>query len=107
MKINSPRRADGCKIVNYRCSSGRKACGQLSFVEVAVNGRSIGSTGPLPDSGVMHRDGIRSTEYERNLRFDTSLLKDGSNVIELKKNARAWTDGVLYDYVRLEIEEAK
>ncbi len=29
-------------------------------VDVAVNGKSIGSTGELPESGVMHRDGIRA-----------------------------------------------
>lgn len=74
-------------------------------VDVFVNGQSIGSTGELPESGVMHRDGIRGTETERNLRFDASLLTTGTNVIELRKNARSWVDGVLYDYVRLEVEE--
>ena len=35
-------------------------------------------TGELPESGVMHRDGIRSDALtERNLKFDASLLKPG------------------------------
>jgi rhamnogalacturonan endolyase len=74
-------------------------------VDVSVNGHSIGSTGELPESGVMHRDGIRGTEIERNLRFNANLLIAGKNVIELKKNAHSWVDGVLYDYVRLEVSE--
>jgi rhamnogalacturonan endolyase len=75
-------------------------------VDVAVNGQSIGSTGELPESGVMHRDGIRSAPLtERNLKFDAALLKPGENVIALTKHVRTWTDGVLYDYVRLELEE--
>ncbi len=75
-------------------------------VEVAVNGRSIGSTGALPESGVMHRDGIRSVSLtERNLKFAASLLKRGENVVTLTKQVRTWTDGVLYDYLRLELEE--
>ena len=45
-------------------------------VDVAVNGQPIGTTGELPESGVMHRDGIRSDALtERNLKFDASLLK--------------------------------
>jgi hypothetical protein len=56
----------------------------------------------------MHRDGIRSTTLtERNIKFDAALLKKGENIIELTKQARAWTDGVLYDYLRLELDEAK
>lgn len=74
-------------------------------VEVAVNGTSIGSTGELPESGVMHRDGIRGVELERDLRFDASLLKPGDNLIALTKQVRTWTDGVLYDYLRLELKE--
>jgi rhamnogalacturonan endolyase len=73
-------------------------------VDVAVNGVPIGSTGELPESGVMHRDGIRGVELWRDLKFDASLLKKGENVVELTKNARTWTDGVLYDYLRLELD---
>ena len=73
-------------------------------VDVTLNGQSIGTTGPLPESGVMHRDGIRSDSLtECDLRFDASLLKPGENTIALTKQARAWTDGVLYDYIRLEL----
>ncbi len=74
-------------------------------VDVTVNGTPIGSTGELPESGVMHRDGIRSHSLTvRDLRFDAALLKAGTNTIELTKRVRAWTDGVLYDYLRLELE---
>ena len=76
-------------------------------VEVAINGQAIGGTGELPESGVMHRDGIRGVEIERNLSFDASILKAGENVIELTKQARDWTDGVLYDYLRLEVDSTK
>lgn len=77
-------------------------------VDVAVNGQPVGSTGELPESGVMHRDGIRSDALiERDLKFDASLLKAGENVITLTKHVRTWTDGVLYDYLRLELDEKK
>ncbi|MGC8830912.1 MAG: polysaccharide lyase family protein [Verrucomicrobiia bacterium] len=76
-------------------------------VQAAVNGKDIGTTGELPESGVMHRDGIRGVEIERNLKFDAALLKPGENIITLTKQVRTWTDGVLYDYLRLELEEKK
>jgi rhamnogalacturonan endolyase len=75
-------------------------------VDLTLNGQPIGSTGELPESGVMHRDGIRSDALiERDLKFDSALLQPGENVIALTKEARAWTDGVLYDYLRLELAE--
>jgi rhamnogalacturonan endolyase len=76
-------------------------------VEAAVNGQAIGGTGELPESGVMHRDGIRGVEIERDLKFDAALLRSGTNVIELTKLARTWTDGVLYDYLRLELDSER
>jgi rhamnogalacturonan endolyase len=77
-------------------------------VDIAINGQSIGTTGELPESGVMHRDGIRSDALtERNVQFDAALLKAGENVVELTKHVRTWTDGVLYDYLRLELDPGK
>ncbi len=75
-------------------------------VTINLNGLAIGTTGPLPESGVMHRDGIRSAALIcKDIKFDATLLKQGNNIIELTKEARAWTDGVLYDYLRLELNE--
>jgi rhamnogalacturonan endolyase len=73
-------------------------------VEVTVNDKSAGSTGRLWDSGVMHRDGIRGYWEEKEVSFDASLLKAGTNVLKLTNTGRNWTEGVLYDYLRLELE---
>jgi rhamnogalacturonan endolyase len=72
-------------------------------IEVAVNDKSVGGTGPLVDSGVMHRDGIRGYWQEKDVSFDASLLKAGTNVIQLTNLGRNWVEGVLYDYLRLEV----
>lgn len=74
-------------------------------LDVFVNGRPIGGTGELPESGVMHRDGIRGVQIDRDLRFPASLLHMGENTFELTKRVRTWTDGILYDYLRLELDE--
>jgi rhamnogalacturonan endolyase len=74
-------------------------------IEVTVNDTAAGGTGPLPDTGVMHRDGIRGYWFEREVVFDAALLKPGTNTIKLKVPASSWVDGVLYDYLRLELGE--
>lgn len=74
-------------------------------VSVAVNDERVGDTGPLPESGVMHRDGIRGYWFERKITFPGAKLKPGRNVIALRLDAEVWHQGVLYDYVRLEAVE--
>lgn len=73
-------------------------------IDVTVNGITAGNTGPLPDTGVMHRDGIRGYWFERDVAFDATLLKSGANALQLTVPARSWVDGVLYDYLRLELD---
>jgi rhamnogalacturonan endolyase len=75
-------------------------------IEVSVNDKPAGATGPLPDTGVMHRDGIRGYWFERKVSFDASLMKAGTNVLKLHNPARTWVEGVLYDYLRLELDES-
>lgn len=74
-------------------------------VKVYLNDNPIGTTGPLPHMGVMHRDGIRGKQVEIAIPFDAALLKQGTNCIRLGLNARNWTFGVLYDYLRLELNQ--
>jgi len=73
----------------------------------SVNGREIGDTGTLDENGVMHRDGIRGRWREWHFPFDASLLKPGQNVLSLRSLGRNWTMGVLYDCLRLELDESR
>jgi rhamnogalacturonan endolyase len=95
-------------------SSGGRAvlrlgiCGSASNnLSASLNGTSIGQTGRLPLTGAMHRDGIRGYWFERDLAFDAALLKSGTNVIKLTPQVSRWTQGILYDYLRLEIDPNK
>jgi len=74
-------------------------------VEVLVNGESVGETGTLPSTSAMQRDGIRAFWIEKPIPFDAKLLKKGENVIELKSHANSWSQGVMYDCVRLEVRQ--
>jgi rhamnogalacturonan endolyase len=74
-------------------------------VEVFVNDKSIGDTGPLPSTSAMQRDGIRAFWIEKPLSFDAGLLQGGVNTLKLKSHANTWSQGVMYDVVRLELNE--
>jgi len=82
-------------------------CGthQGTDVEVVVNGESVGRTGTLPSTSAMQRDGIQAFWIEKPISFDAALLKAGENVIQLKSHANSWSQGVMYDCVRLEVRD--
>jgi hypothetical protein len=73
-------------------------------VEVFANDRSVGETGVLPSTSAMQRDGISGYWTEKDIAFDSSLLTPGTNVIKLLSHANSWSQGVMYDCVRLELD---
>ncbi len=75
-------------------------------IEVTVNDKHAGSTGPMQDTATIRRDGIRGYWSERDLVFDAALMKAGTNVIKLAIPAGGVMSGVEYDYLRLELDEA-
>ena len=74
-------------------------------IQVGLNGTLLGITEPPPDTGVMHRDGIRGYWVERDLTFPGTALQAGTNDLTLTIPVRGWVNSVLYDYVRLELAD--
>jgi rhamnogalacturonan endolyase len=75
-------------------------------LDVSVNGLAVGSvTGLVPNLTIM-RDGIAGHWSERDLAFDASLIKAGQNMMRLTVPAGSLTSGVIYDYLRLELDES-
>jgi len=60
----------------------------------------------MPETSVLRRDGIRGYWFERDVAFAAALLKPGRNVLKLTIPAGGVTSGVLYDYLRLELDES-
>ena len=76
------------------------------ILEVSVNDQPIGSvTGLAPNLSIM-RDGISGCWAERDLAFNASLLKPGQNLMKLTIPAGPLTSGVIYDYLRLELDDS-
>ena len=72
-------------------------------IDVSVNDQPAGSIGPLMDTATIRRDGIRGYWTERDVVFDASFMKAGANVLKLTIPAGNPMNGVIYDYLRLEL----
>ena len=70
-----------------------------------MNGQSIGTVSNLTYNATINRDGIGGYWIERDLIFNASLMKAGTNTLELTIPPGSLTSGIMYDYLRLELDE--
>ena len=66
-------------------------------------GKQTGWTGDRGE--FIGRNGITGIWSERDVVFPASLLKAGTNTLQLIVPAGPGTAGVIYDYLRLELDE--
>jgi rhamnogalacturonan endolyase len=76
-------------------------------IEVSVNGKQAGTVNLSFGDGVIARHQIQGLWYERELEFDASMLRAGSNTMALTVPAGNLTAGVIYDYLRLEMDDSQ
>ncbi len=81
--------------------------GSRPVIDLAVNGAPQGRIGFGRDDGSMKRHQINGIWKLIDTEFDASLLRAGGNTITLTVPAGSLNDGVIYDYLRLEIAEAE
>lgn len=81
------------------CGTGAKT------LAVEVNGKPAGSLENLSGDGVIARHGSQGIWYEREVAFDAALLKKGDNTLTLVVPQGAVNNGIVYDYIRLELDE--
>ena len=74
-------------------------------IAATLNDQSIGDIRGLTYNATINRDGIGGYWGEHDLVFDASLMKSGDNVLKLTIPAGGLTSGILYDYLRLELDE--
>ncbi|GHT22503.1 hypothetical protein AGMMS4957_12780 [Bacteroidia bacterium] len=81
------------------CGTGTKT------IDIAVNGTSAGALDNLSGDGVITRHGSQGIWYEREFAFDATLMRAGTNTLVLTVPAGAINNGVVYDYIRLELDD--
>ena len=73
-------------------------------INVSVNGNSAGAVTGLVYNATINRDGIGGYWVEKDLAFDASLMHAGPNTMTLTVPAGGLTSGIIYDYLRLELQ---
>jgi rhamnogalacturonan endolyase len=110
IKFNMPKAEHGMAALRVALAGENGLRGGLP---VAVNGKSVGALGDgsNPDNPrLINTDAIRyNTDkglwQQRTLKFDASLLKAGENSMTFTVPAGEVSTGVVWDYLRLELDE--
>ncbi len=71
---------------------------------MAVNGKSVGTIRPVATNALRYNTN-KGVWREYTQKFDAALLKPGENEMQLTVPAGELTSGVVYDYLRLELNE--
>ena len=72
---------------------------------VEMNDKSIGTVSNLVYNATINRDGIGGYWSEHDLAFDAAMMSAGTNVLSLTVPAGGLMNGIIYDYLRLELDE--
>jgi rhamnogalacturonan endolyase len=72
---------------------------------VAVNGQPVGAVYNLRYINSVTRDAIGGYWTERDVTFNAAAMKVGLNQLTLTVPAGSISDGVMYDYIRLELAD--
>jgi len=70
-----------------------------------LNARPLGAVTNLMYNATLNRDGIGGYWSEHDLVFDAALMHAGKNVLGLTVPAGPLMNGIIYDYLRLELDE--
>jgi rhamnogalacturonan endolyase len=81
------------------------AATNTASIPVTVNGQQLAGFTRMPTDGALSSHGQHGIWQEQKFEFDASLLKQGTNQLVLTVPAGAVNSGVIYDYLRLEVDE--
>jgi len=82
-------------------------CGtETKQIEVSVNKVKVGTVALGYPDGVISRHQIRGGWYEREFVFAAVMMKKGANTLTLSVPVGTMNAGVIYDYLRLELDES-
>lgn len=112
VKFNMPKASKGVAALRVAFAGVN---GMRSGLPVSLNGTSIGALGSGSDPAInarfLNTDAIRyNTDkglwQQRTLKFDAALLRPGANVLTFTVPAGDLSTGVVWDYLRLELDDS-
>jgi rhamnogalacturonan endolyase len=111
IKFNMPKASNGTAALRVALAGVN---GLRSGLAVAINGKSAGAIGDGSNPDNPHLIGTDAIRYntdkglwqQRTLKFDAALLKPGMNEMTFTVPAGGVDTGVVWDYLRLELDPA-
>jgi rhamnogalacturonan endolyase len=100
IKFNLDKAAQGSGVLRLALA-GADGGGGLA---VGVNGKNVGTVRPTATNAIRYNTDMGMWQ-ERDVTFDATLLKPGENTMTLTVPAGDVTTGVVYDYLRLELNQ--
>ena len=100
VKFNVDKSAQGSAVLRLALA-GADGGGGLT---VGVNGKDVGTIRPTATNALRYNTDM-GVWQERDVTFDATLLKPGENTMTLTVPAGDVTTGVVYDYLRLELNQ--
>jgi rhamnogalacturonan endolyase len=73
-------------------------------IAVGVNDKPAGVVTGLVYNATINRDGIGGAWVEKDIAFDAAMMRAGQNRLTLTIPAGGLTSGIIYDYIRLELQ---
>jgi rhamnogalacturonan endolyase len=100
IKFDLPAAVKGKATLRFAiCGTGAR------YLDVVLNEKPVGKLESLVPDGVITRHGIQGIWYEREIVFDAQLMQAGTNTLVLTIPAGPVNDGIMFDYIRLELDE--
>jgi rhamnogalacturonan endolyase len=99
VKFNMPKVSQGTAVLRLALAGADG--GSLS---IGVNGQDVGSIRPVSTNALRYNTD-KGAWYQYIQKFDASLMKAGANQITFAVPAGDVTTGVVWDYVRLELND--
>jgi len=100
IKFNMDKAAKGSAVLRLALA-GADGGGGLA---IGVNGQAAGTVYPTATNALRYNTDMGQWQ-EKDVTFDASMLKPGENTLTLTVPAGEVTTGVVYDYLRLELNE--
>jgi rhamnogalacturonan endolyase len=104
VKFNMPKATKGDAVLRIALAGADGGGPNGSGLAIGVNGTDVGSIHPIATNALRYNTD-KGVWYQYAQKFDASLLKPGENSVTFTVPAGDVTTGVVWDYVRLELND--
>lgn len=104
VKFNMPKSSKGDAVLRIALAGADGGGPNGSGLAIGVNGTDVGSIHPIATNALRYNTD-KGVWYQYAQKFDASLLKPGENSVTFTVPAGDVTTGVVWDYVRLELND--